>query len=1067
MPPLRDDFPLSPLDEGDLDLVAARLRAHLNGDDVIEDIYPMSPLQEAMFFHAVASAADDLYVIQQRVAIEGPLDVGIFERVWARIVARHPALRTVFAWEHHGPPAQIVCREVHVPIDVVDLSGGGDPTALIDNRIEADRKQRFALDEPPVMRLILFRLAADRHELLWSQHHLLEDGWSATNVLREVFDTYEALVEGDDLELPPVRPFGDYIRWLAERDPSETESFWRKQLEGFTAPTRLSAGGADDGEQRYTRLSRSLGETTSDALRAFSKRHRLTLNTVLAGAMAIVLGRYVGRSDVALGVVSAGRPYSLSGVESMVGMFINTLVLRVEIDQDLPLVDWLPRVQTQQAGLIEHEHTPLTSVQAWSELGPGTTLTDTLFAFWGFGGTDTSTGRTLRYRTIAGYGRTSFPISVTIEAADVFQVELDFDAGDFDEATAGRLLDHYTNVIDAIVTEPGALVRSVGMLTGAELSVLHDLNATSVERPYETIVDGFRAQVERTPDAVAVASGEDAVSYAELDQRSDVLAARLAALCNSPSPRVAVYLPRSIELMVAVLAALKAGAAYVPIDRHHPVERVAMLVVDSEAEVVVTDASLARDLPAGAADVVTLPLGDAPPPESGRGGKTVTPDDAAYVMYTSGSTGMPKGVVVTHGNLANYVAWARREYAADEAASFPLYSSIAFDLTVTSMYVPLVSGGTIVVYPDTDVRDLSIIDVFDDDRVDIVKLTPSHLAVLEPRQLATRRIHSLIVGGEELKTLLARSAIEASGGRLTIYNEYGPTEATVGCMIHRFDPARDVDAAVPIGRPAANTEILLLDGNLAPVPPGVAGEIYVAGAGVTAGYLGNAELTAAAFVANPFAPGTRMYRTGDLGRWRPSGVVEYLGRDDDQVKIRGFRIEPGEIETVLASHDVIAAAAVAIREPHPDDFRLVGYYTAEPHSAPNVTSLREFLRSRLPEYMVPQHLVRVDELPLTANGKLDRAALPDAIGEVTRSDALVAPRTKAEQLVAQLTSELVGVEPVSMRDNFFDLGGHSVLAMQLIARIHAETGERLSPRVVLLNTLGASRRTAPVLRFGY
>jgi alpha/beta superfamily hydrolase len=385
--------------------------------------------------------------------------------------------------------------------------------------------------------------------------------------------------------------------------------------------------------------------------------------------------------------------------------------------------------------------------------------------------------------------------------------------------------------------------------------------------------------------------------------------------------------------------------------------------------------------------------------------------------------------------------------------SFPLYSSISFDLTVTSMYVPLVSGGTVVVYPDTDIRDFSILDVFDDDRVDVVKMTPSHLALLEPSHFATDRIRTLILGGEDLKSAAAAAAIDSSGGRLTIYNEYGPTEATVGCMIHRYEPGVDTEVSVPIGRPIANTKTYLLDSNRLPVPPGVPGEIFVAGDGVAAGYLGLSELTEDVFLPDPFEPGTMMYRTGDQARWRSSGVIEYLGRTDDQIKLRGHRIEPGEIESVLAEHEAVAAAAVAVREPHPGDFRLVAYYAAQQHAALNDTELREHMGARLPEFMVPHHLVRLDALPVTANGKLDRKALPDAIGDVTRTAQIVPPQTEAELLVARLVEELVGVNGVSMLDNFFDLGGHSVLAMQLIARIHTETGERLSPRVILLNTL--------------
>ncbi len=434
--------------------------------------------------------------------------------------------------------------------------------------------------------------------------------------------------------------------------------------------------------------------------------------------------------------------------------------------------------------------------------------------------------------------------------------------------------------------------------------------------------------------------------------------------------------------------------------------------------------------------------------------------DSAYVMYTSGSTGRPKGVTVSHGNLANYITWASRVYGGDEPVSFPLYTSPGFDLTVTSLFAPLVSGGSVVVYGDDDPQDLSVLEVFEDDRVDVVKLTPSHLALLQPEHFTTRRIRTLILGGEELRTDQARMVHEASGGNVAVFNEYGPTEATVGCMIHHFDPAEDL-TVVPIGRPAANARVYLLDHRLRPVPVGVDGEIYVGGEGVAKGYLNRPELDAERFVPDPFRTGGRMYRTGDIARWERQGVMAYRGRNDDQVKLRGYRIELGEIESALMEHPAVLNAAVAVREPRPGDVRLVAYYVGSSTVAATVTDLRRHLRDRLPDYMVSRHLVQIDELPLTKNGKLDRAALPDTIGEVSSSTAFVAPRDGRERLIADAVAELLGIERVSVRDNFFELGGHSILAMRLIAALHERTGVRLSPRVILLNTLEQAAARLP------
>ncbi len=1041
-----------------VDELAAHLRALLGRHDVIEDIYPLTPLQAGMLFHAVASSADDLYIVQQKIEIDGRLDTNAFQLAWSHVFARHPALRTGFVWDGVADPVQVVCRGLDVRVELCDLEGHPDPTGEIESRFEADRRQRFQLDRPPLMRIVLFRLSPERHIMLWSQHHLVQDGWSASNVLNEVFTAYDQLQRGDLVELPAARPFADFVAWLEERDPEDAEAFWRDQLSGFATPTQLVTRRLEPADAQYTRLFRSLGDELTGELRAVARASGVSLNAVLLGGLALTIARHTGQRDIACAVVASGRPPTLDGVESMVGMFINTLVLRLEIDPAMPATEWLGYVQRRQAEILGYEYSSLADVQSWSGLGSGTTLTDALFAYWNFGGAGTSPQGAVSYRTVEGYGRTSFPFSLTVESADPIIVGLDFDAGDYPTEQAERFLDDHSATLAALVASPQAAVGEIDLLSPDHAAAIARYNQTAQPVPVSSVVDAFKAQVAAGAERPAVTMGDAGMSYAELDAASDRIAEEIIQLGGFAARRVALFLPRSADMVAAMLGVLKAGAAYVPIDRHLPAERISYLLDDSAADLIITTAQLQSELAEPAAPVIVLPL------DAGSGLDFDIPvgaTDLAYVMYTSGSTGRPKGVMVPHRGLINYVWWARNEYAGDEPATFPLYTSSGFDLTVTSIYVPLVSGGEVVVYPDEDARDLTILDVFTDDCVDVVKLTPSHLAVLEPRHLKPERITRLIVGGEDLRADLARAVHNAAGDQVTIFNEYGPTEATVGCMIHRFDPEQDIAGSVPIGRPAANTRVYLLDSSLAHVPVGVVGELYVAGAGLATGYLGRPDLTATSFVPDPFRPGELMYRTGDLARWRHMGVMEFLGRTDDQVKVRGHRIEPGEIETVLAEHPAVDAVAVAVREPSPGDVRLVAYYVANPAAPANLTELRDHLRRRLPEFMTVRHLVRVDALPLTPNGKLDRDALPATIGEVATSTTFVAPRNPAEQLVADVSAGLLGRDSVSIADNFFDLGGHSILAMQLIARLHAETGVRISPRVVLLNPLETAAALLP------
>lgn len=1051
------------MNASEFEALAARLRDLVGRDDVIEDIYPLSPLQEGMLFHAIASESTDLYVVQQRLEINGPLDLPTFQQAWTLVIARHPALRTLFAWEHGGRPCQIVCRGLDVELYFRDLTDDPDAANTIEARFEADRRRRYKLDCPPLMRIVIFRTAPDRHVMLWSQHHLLQDGWSSSNVLNEVFTAYDALHDGLQPDLPAVRPFADYISWLEKLDPGDSEGFWRRHLDGLAEPTRMAGREREVEEAGYIRRFHALSSELTATLRSLARDRELSLNSVLMGALAITLGRHTGKRDIAFGVVAAGRPPELAGVESMVGMFINTLVVRVEIDDTQPVAQWLSQVHSRQAAVLEYEHTAMTDVQAWSGLGAGTTLTDTLFAYWNFGGEGASPSGALTYSTVDGYGRTSFPFSITVESADPINIGLDFDKGDFDESRAERFLQHYAAVLASMVAEPQAAVGTLEMLTDGEREAIAAYNETALPIPYPSVVDAFRAQAARTPDDPAIVYGDMAMTYADLDRRSERLAEQIIQVGGITAQRVAVYLPRSPDMVVAFLGVLKAGAAYIALDRHLPRHRVSYLLEASGADIVLANAQTSAELPENCPIVIGLPF------EDERSGDLffdipIGPGDLAYVMYTSGSTGIPKGVMVTHRGLINYVWWARRMYGADDPMSFPLFTSSGFDLTVTSIYVPLVSGGSVVIYPDDDPRDFAVLDVFEEDRVDGVKLTPSHLALLGDSHLKSNRIRVLVVGGENLRSDLARSVYDAADSRVSIYNEYGPTEATVGCMIHLYQPEIDTSGSVPIGRPAANSRIYLLDAALAHVPLGVTGELYVAGDGLARGYLDRPDLTAEQFLPDPFWPGERMYRTGDLARWCRPGVMEYVDRADDQVKVRGNRIEPGEIEAVLVQHEAVANAAVAVREPSPGDLRLVAYYVPEPTVPTNVTELRQHLRDRLPDFMVTRHLVRMDALPLTANGKLHRAALPDTIGDVATSTAFVPPRNEAERLVTRLSSELLGTERVSTSDNFFELGGHSILAVQLIARLHATTGVRLSPRVILLNTLGQAAGLLPGAR---
>ena len=1060
--PLVPESLVSPLPEDALVDLGKRIADGTGGDAVIEDVYSLTPLQEGLLFESLAADANDLYVVQQHIEITGSLELEAFQRAWSFVVDRHSALRTIFSWHHPGPPAQVVCSGVEPRIELRDLSGQPDSDATIAAAIDMDRKQGFDLASPLLMRLVLFRLAPDRHQLLWTNHHLIEDGWSASIVLKEVFEAYRRYAAGEQPKLASASPFRDYVAWLAEHGQEGMESFWRGQLRGFTNPTIVSGSHHSESGEGYKRIRRSFTPELSTDVRHLARVSRVSLHALLVTATAILLGRYTNSHDVAVGIVAAGRPPALPGVESIVGLFINTLPLRVEIDEDEPLTRLLGQVHARQGALLEYEHSPLTAVQSWSELGSGVRLTDTLFAYTDFAAKGEMEGG-LSYRTIQGIDRTSFPFSVIVDASDPMMIGVQFDPSAADETMANRFLDHFVTLLESMADSPDARVRDLEIAPPEEraLVTVGEFNDSEVDVPFGSVVDWFGVGVAGWWDGVALEFGGRVVSYGELVEWSDRLAARIVSLVGIGA-RVGVFLERSPELLVAVWGVLKSGGAYVPVDVSDPVRRVELLLEDAGVDLVVTNEGLVDRLPDRSFGVVSLPLdqssdvGDVVLPRPG-------PDDLAYVMYTSGSTGRPKGVKVTHRGLVNYCWWARSQAWGEGPVDVPLFSSFSFDISVTSLFLPLLTGGRVVIYPEGKGIDLSVVEVFADDRVDVINLTPSHLALLEPHHFELSRIHTLLVGGEDLKTSVAREVVEWSEGRLTVHNFYGPTETTVASMIHRFDPETDTGVSLPLGRPAANTRIYVLDGLLRPVPVGVSGEICIGGDGVAEGYLNRDSLTAEKFVADPYVSGSRLYRTGDVGRWEKPGVLHFLGRGDDQLKIRGYRIELGEIETTLTQNPGISTSAVMVREPLNGDKRLVAYYVLASGSAATVTELRRHLQDQLPAYMVPQHLVEVAKIPLTANGKVDYESLPKTLGRSATIGGYVAPRTPQEKLLSEVCAALLGVDKISLRDNFFDMGGYSLLALQLVSRLEELTGERLSPAVILLNTLEQAAALLPDL----
>ncbi|WP_245627681.1 non-ribosomal peptide synthase/polyketide synthase [Actinomadura oligospora] len=1009
----------------------------------VQDVWPLSPMQEGLLFHAsLDERGPDVYVGQHILELRGAVDAAVLRASWEALLRRHANLRACFRMPSSvGRPVQLVPREVTLPWREEDLSDvpPEDAAAEVERLAVEERDRRFDLATPPLLRLMLVRLGDGTHRLVMTNHHILLDGWSLPVLLRELRSVYEA--GGDSSHLPPVTPYRDYLAWLARQDHDAARAAWRSELAGAETTVIVE----DDPTRPATvpeQISVTASEEVSDALRDLARRRNLTLNTVVQGVWGLVLGKLTGRDDVVFGATVASRPLDLPGVESMLGLFLNTVPVRVRLDPSDTFETMLTGLQRRHSALMEHQFLGLGEIQRAA--GNGISF-DTLLAYENYprdpaGAVTAAADAGLTIRPVGGRDATHYPLTINVLPRKRLELLLGYRPDCLDRDTVERLAQRLVRVLEQVAADPAGRVGAVGILVGGERAqAVEEWNDTAVPVPDVSLVELFEECVAGSPDAVAVVSGETRWTYAELDAEADRVAGSLRAHGVGPGARVALLVPRSAWMVAAIVGVVKAGAAYVPVDVDSPADRIAYVLADSgPAAVVGTSATLAELTTDARVPRIALddPARPAVPLEADRLGD-VSGDLPAYVIYTSGSTGRPKGVVVPQSNVVALVCAAAGQFGFGAGDVWSLFHSYAFDFSVWELWGPLLTGGRVVVVDfETSRSPERFVSLLVDERVTVLSQTPSAFYQLMPVASDGLALRYVVFGGEALElgrlgAWYARFPEDAPA----LVNMYGITETTV----HVTEFGLDEESAAAgvgsvIGRPLPNTRVLVLDEALQPVPPGVTGEMYVAGSGLAEGYLGRAGLTAGRFVACPFGePGERMYRTGDLAHWTVEGRLVFDGRADDQVKIRGFRIEPGEVEAVLARHPSVDQIAVVAREDRPGDRQLVAYIV--PRDGLDERQLRHFAAGRLPEYMVPAAVVALPEIPMTVNGKLDRAALPapDYAGLATGR----APRTAVEEIVCGLFAEVLGLERVGADDGFFELGGDSLLAMRLITRLRA------------------------------
>ncbi|MFK0311186.1 amino acid adenylation domain-containing protein [Pseudomonas sp. NPDC090233] len=1031
------DFPLAALSQAQLDSLP------LDASQ-IEDIYPLSPMQQGMLFHSLFEQDEGHYINQLCLPVSG-LDPQRFVQAWQAMLERHDILRTGFVWSGlFEQPVQIVHKVAQLPCVEYDWRGEADSETRLQALLVSERERGFDLAQAPLLRLVLVRTGEDRYQVVYTNHHVLMDGWSNSQLLGEVLQHYA----GQPTERQSGR-FRDYIAWLQQRDAAQGKAFWEAQLRHLEEPTRLVpalAAGKLPGLSGQAQAVRELDAGATRQLGDFARQQRVTLNTLVQAAWLLLLQRYTGLDTVVFGATVAGRPAELKGVEQQIGLFINTLPVIAPIRPELRLGDWLQTLQDDNLALREREHTALFDVQRWAGLD-GQALFDNLLVFENYPVSQAlqqGAPQSLVFGEVQVQEQTNYPLTLAVNLGQTLAFNLSYDRASVAQASAERLLGQLSRLLLNMSVSPERALGEFQILQDDEQQrVIQAWNATAVRYPDEYAVHRlFEHQVRLQPEAVAVVSGEQQLNYTQLNQCANRLARDLAALGVGPDVLVGVATERSLEMVIALLAIQKAGGAYVPLDPEYPQDRLAYMIDDSGIDLLLTQDHLREALPVGGAVRLVTLDGYA---DAGEGAELANPqvelhpENLAYVIYTSGSTGKPKGAGNPHRGLSNRLYWMQQAYPLGAGDCVLQKTPFSFDVSVWEFFWPLMTGARLIMAAPGDHREPGrLVALIEAHQVTTLHFVPSMLqAFMQHADLTgCASLKRVLCSGEALPVDTQQRVFERLP-QVGLFNLYGPTEAAID-VTHWT--CRDEGAdSVPIGQPIANLATYVLDGELAPVPVGVTGELYLAGTGLARGYHRRPALSAERFVASPFVPGARLYRTGDLCRQRDDGVIEYLGRSDHQVKIRGLRIELGEIESRLLEQPQVREAVVLAVDGNgskrlvsylvPNDLRVLDNVAAQQalHEQLSQALLRD-----LPDYMVPNQTLVLASMPLSPNGKLDRKALPRP--DATSAAQHVAPRNLLETQLVELWQAVLGHAQVGVTDNFFALGGDSIVSIQLVSR---------------------------------
>ncbi|MED2933172.1 amino acid adenylation domain-containing protein [Bacillus wiedmannii] len=987
--------------------------------------------QKRIWYTEKIHANSAIHNIGGCLQMKGKINIELLEQAIHTVIENNEGMRLRFS-ERLGEPYQYVSEYRRSKIDFIDFSICNQPLIACEDWVQETFQKAFQLENSDLYYIAIYKIVENEYGLLFNIHHIISDGWSTKLIQNQVCDLYTNLLE--DKEAEPVEKYSyiEYIKKEKEYFRSDrflkSKFFWDSKFSDLSEAFLYKS--ISDTESR--RKSFQLDHQMSLEIRRFTQEHRVSLNTFFIAVMMIYYYKVLDQEDIVLGTPVLNRTGKMD--KNTIGMYTSTVPVRVKINPKLTIKELLKEVLLELKHCLLHQKYPYDLLISDLELNKKGY--DSLFKVCvnyyntqyikEIGGVP---AEVKEYNS--GNQSNSMQLVVNEWQEDYINLSFDYKISDYQEEEITNMYAHIQNIVNQFLDNEDMIIEDVELYSEKEFhEKIYSANATQISYPdNKTIHQLFEEQVEKSPDQVALFSDGKTLTYRELNERANQLAFFLKEQGVTKEKIVAIKANHSLELVVAILAVLKAGGAYLPIDPNYPIERINFMLQDSGAVILLTDDELHHDLEFQGA------FFDLHHEHIYAGNKTnvdcdQTSKDLAYIIYTSGSTGKPKGVMIEHRNLVHYIWWANKTYVKEQEV-FALYSSISFDLTVTSIFTPLISGNQIAIYYDDD-KEFILHKILRENKATIVKLTPAHLTLIKDMDNHHSSVKRMIVGGDNLKVAVAREVVESFNGDLEIYNEYGPTEATVGCMIYKYDVDKDRDGSVPIGVAIDNTQIYLLDKNLKPIATGLQGELYISGDGLARGYLNQTELTSERFIQNPFTPEMKMYKTGDIAKYLSDGNITYIGRSDHQVKIRGYRIELGEIEKHLLEHPFIHNIYVMDRENRTGDKLLYVYYVSE-HSFSS-PELKNWLSKYVPPYMVPNIFIRLDEIPLTINGKVNMALLPIEDDSDKTTTSTSASSNQEIELV-NVMQEILGISEISMDDNFYQLGGDSIKAIQIASKL--------------------------------